>query len=66
MKKGIHQLLQKSVINCACGESFETLSNKDHKVEVCNQCHPFYNKKSSGHKKTGAVEKFNRKYNLQD
>lgn len=67
MKKGIHPVMQKSTINCACGASFETLSNQEvHTVEVCNECHPFYNKKSSGHKKTGAVERFNRKYNLED
>lgn len=67
MKKGIHPVMKKSTITCACGTTFETLSNQEiHNVEVCNECHPFYNKKSTGHKKTGAVEKFNRKYNLED
>lgn len=67
MKKGIHPEMKKSIFTCACGSTFETLSNKEeYNVEVCNECHPFYNKKSSGHKKTGAVEKFNRKYNLED
>ena len=58
-------ILQKSTFTCVCGKSFESLSNKEvHNIEVCNECHPFYNKKSTGHKKTGAVERFNRKYNI--
>jgi len=66
MKKGIHPELKKCIVNCACGASFETSSNKEsHNVEVCNNCHPFYTSgTSSRHKKTGAVEKFNQKYNL--
>ena len=67
MKKGIHPVMKNCTITCACGASFETLSNKEsHNVEVCNECHPFYNKKAGFHKKTGAVEKFNRKYNIED
>lgn len=67
LKKGIHPVMKNCTITCACGASFETLSNVEvHNIEVCNECHPFYNKKSSGHKKTGAVEKFNRKYNIEE
>lgn len=67
MKKGIHPVMQKSTFNCACGATFETLSNKEeHNVETCNLCHPFYTNKAGTHKKTGAVEKFNKKYNIED
>ena len=66
MKKGIHPETKKCVVTCACGASFETESNKDkHVVEVCSCCHPFYTKgTTSKHKKAGAVEKFNKKFNL--
>lgn len=66
MKKGIHPEQQKCVITCACGATFETLSNVDtHMVEICNQCHPAYNENiTTKHRKTGAVEKFNKKFNL--
>ena len=65
MKKSIHPAMEKCTVNCACGSSFETLSNKDsHNVEVCSSCHPFYTDKAGAHKKTGAVEKFNKKYNI--
>jgi len=67
MKKGIHPELKKCVVTCACGATFDTESNKEsHNVEVCNNCHPFYTSgTASRHKKTGAVEKFNQKYNIK-
>ena len=66
MKKDLHPEMMKSMITCACGAKFETVSNKDaHTLEVCNNCHPAYNENiRTTHKKTGAVEKFNRKFNL--
>jgi len=67
MKKGIHPESKKCVVTCACGASFETLSNKEaHLVEVCNNCHPFYTNTIGKHKKTGAVEKFNKKFKLNE
>ena len=40
-----------------------TKSTKDEiHVEVCSECHPFYTGKQGKAKKTGSVEKFNRKY----
>ena len=68
MKKDIHPEMKKCVMTCACGASFETKSNKEsYNVEVCNNCHPFYTSGSATkHKKAGAVEKFNQKYNLKE
>lgn len=65
MKKGLHPELKKCTITCVCGAKFETLSNKEsHSVETCSMCHPFYTGTQGKHKKTGSVEKFNKKYNL--
>lgn len=59
--------MQKSTMKCSCGAEFVTLSNKDvHNIETCNLCHPFYTNKVGTHKKTGAVEKFNKRYNIED
>ena len=33
-------------------------------VEVCSECHPFYTGAQGRAKKTGKIEKFNRKYGL--
>ena len=65
MKKGIHPEVKKSVVTCACGATFETVSTKDKIfVEVCSECHPFYTGSQAKAKKTGNIEKFNRKYGL--
>lgn len=65
MKKGIHPEFKKSKVECACGATFETKSIKEKiHVEVCSECHPFYTGVQGATKKTGNVEKFNRKYGL--
>ena len=67
MKKGIHPEFKNCVITCACGASFDTSSIKEaHNVEVCSKCYPFYTSgTATKHKKAGAVEKFNQKYNIK-
>ncbi len=63
MKKNIHPEMKECQVTCACGATFKTLSTKENiHIEVCNECHPFYTGKQGKTKKTGAVEKFNRKF----
>ena len=65
MRKGIHPELKECTVTCACGATFTTKSNKETlNIEVCNECHPFYTGKQGKAKKTGTVEKFNRKYGI--
>lgn len=65
MKKGIHPEVKDCVVKCACGATFNTKSTKEEiHVEVCNECHPFYTGSQGRTKKTGTVEKFNKKYGL--
>ncbi|MGB6370208.1 50S ribosomal protein L31 [Candidatus Woesearchaeota archaeon B3_Woes] len=65
MKKDIHPKYEKSIISCACGNSFETGSTKKNmKVEICSVCHPFFTGKQKMIDTAGRVERFNKKYNL--
>ncbi len=65
MKANIHPEMKEVEIKCACGATFKTMSTKDKiEVEICSQCHPFYTGKQGNAKRTGNIEKFNRKYNL--
>lgn len=65
MKKGIHPEFKDATITCACGASFQTKSTKENiQVEICSECHPFYTGAQGKVKKTGNIEKFNRKYGL--
>ena len=63
MKETIHPNYHKVKVTCACGNTFTVNSNKEElHLEVCNECHPFYTGKQGKAKKTGAVEKFNKKF----
>ena len=65
MKANIHPESKEATVTCVCGASFKTKSTKDKiNVEVCSECHPFYTGTQGRAKKTGSIEKFNRKYGL--
>ena len=67
MKKNIHPSYVEATVTCACGNTFTTMSTKENiNVEVCSKCHPFYTGTQAKAKKTGNVEKFNRKYGLNE
>lgn len=67
MKANIHPEMKDATIKCACGASFKTRSTKENiEVEICSKCHPFYTGKQGNAKRTGNIEKFNRKYGLND
>jgi large subunit ribosomal protein L31 len=63
MKKGIHPKYVVSRIRCACGNEFESLSNKPQiSVEICSACHPFYTGKQKIVDTEGRVDKFMQRY----
>ena len=67
MKKDIHPEMKDCKVTCSCGATFMTKSTKDEiHIEVCNECHPFYTGKQGKTKKAGNIEKFNRKYGIND
>ncbi|PID47447.1 MAG: 50S ribosomal protein L31 [Proteobacteria bacterium] len=66
MKKDIHPEYVKCTVTCACGNSFETMSNKaEMKIDICNSCHPFFTGSEKIVDSAGRVEKFKKKYNLK-
>jgi large subunit ribosomal protein L31 len=67
MKKGIHPKYEKAIISCACGNSFETGSTKKNmKIEICSVCHPFFTGKQKIVDTAGRVDRFNKKYHLNN
>lgn len=65
MKKKIHPKYETVKVTCACGNSFETRSTtgeKELKLEICSECHPFYTGKQKMMDSAGRVEKFNKKF----
>jgi large subunit ribosomal protein L31 len=67
MKEGIHPKYGETVVRCACGEQFVTGSTKKElRVEICSKCHPFFTGKQKFIDTAGRVEKFKKKYGLED
>lgn len=66
MREGIHPKYEKSVVICACGNTFETRSTlPELHVDICASCHPFFTGKQKLMDTAGRVERFRRKYGLQ-
>ena len=63
MKPEIHPEYHDVTVVCACGNTFQTRSTKPElRLEVCNECHPFFTGKQRLLDAAGRVEKFQRKY----
>ena len=64
MKKELHPNYMECKVNCSCGNSFTTHSTqKEIRVGVCSQCHPFYSgKRGRVLSEAGRLEKFQKKY----
>ncbi len=64
MKKGIHPELVDCTVTCACGNSFVTKSQKSEmKIDICNECHPFFTGSERMVDTAGRIEKFKARYN---
>jgi len=69
MREKIHpKYYNDAKVICSCGNTFITGSTrKELKVEVCSQCHPFYTGESGRIRDiAGRVERFKRRYKIQD
>lgn len=66
MKEGIHPNYRVTTVKCACGNEFQVGSTKENiRVEICNQCHPFYTGKQKLVDTGGRVDRFKKKYGLK-
>ncbi len=67
MKKDIHPELHLIEVTCACGNTFQTHSTLDElRLEICNECHPFFTGKQKFVDTAGRVERFKRRYGLAE
>ncbi|HIU83072.1 MAG TPA: 50S ribosomal protein L31 [Candidatus Faecicola pullistercoris] len=67
MKEKIHPDYHDATVVCACGATFTTGTTKKTdtiKVEICNQCHPYFTGKQKLVDTGGRVDKFKKRYNL--
>ena len=67
MKPDIHPEYVEATVTCQCGETFKTRSTKPElRVEICSKCHPFFTGQQKIIDTEGRVERFIRRYGLQD
>ncbi len=67
MKEGIHPKYYRTTVRCACGNTFETGSTKESiRVEICSNCHPFFTGKQKLVDTGGRVERFKKRFNIED
>lgn len=67
MKEKIHPKYEQTTITCACGNVIETGSTKkDIRVEICSKCHPFFTGKQKLVDTGGRVDRFKKRYGMQE
>ena len=67
MKEGLHPKYEQTEIRCACGEVIATGSTKANlRVDICSKCHPFYTGKQKLVDTGGRVDRFNKRFNLNN
>ncbi|MFC2011617.1 50S ribosomal protein L31 [Chloroflexota bacterium] len=68
MKNEIHPKYYKDAqVVCACGNTFTVgATKKQLKVEVCSQCHPFFTGERKMMDTAGRVERFKRRYKIEE
>ncbi|UPT77758.1 50S ribosomal protein L31 [Sulfurovum sp. XGS-02] len=65
MRKDIHPDYVECKVTCACGNTFQTKTNKEAlSIDICNECHPFFTGSEKILDAAGRVEKFKNKYKL--
>jgi len=63
MKKNIHPEYVECQVRCSCGNTFTTRSTKPTlRIELCNECHPFYTGQQKYVDTGGRVQRFSDKY----
>jgi large subunit ribosomal protein L31 len=63
MQTAIHPNYEIAAVHCSCGNTFTTRSTKSElRVELCNECHPFFTGKQKLVDTGGRVERFERRY----
>ena len=67
MKPTIHpEYFPEARVTCSCGRTFTTGSTKPElRVELCNQCHPFYTGEQRIVDTEGRVERIKRRFKLE-
>jgi large subunit ribosomal protein L31 len=63
MRTDIHPEYKRTRVHCSCGNEFVTGGTAEEiRVELCNQCHPFYTGRQKLVDSGGRVERYKQRY----
>lgn len=63
MKTDIHPNYVECTVRCSCGNTFTTMSTKPElRIDICNECHPFYTGQQKFIDTGGRVQRFQDKF----
>jgi large subunit ribosomal protein L31 len=64
MKDAIHPAYySEATVTCVCGNTFQTGSTqKEVRVDICSNCHPFFTGKQKLMDTEGRIDRFRKKY----
>jgi large subunit ribosomal protein L31 len=66
VKTGIHPEYVEATVHCSCGNTFQTRSTRPSlRVDVCSNCHPFYTGTQRIVDAAGQVERFRRRFKIE-
>ena len=66
MREDIHPSYYQATVTCNCGNTFVTGSTKPEiHVEICSKCHPFYTGNQKAAAAKGRIDKFNKRFGIQ-
>ena len=68
MKPGIHPKYNVAKVKCStCGHEYEIGTTANNiRIDTCSNCHPFYTGQQTFIQAAGRVEKFNKRYGLNE
>jgi len=63
MKKDLHPNFVDCTVTCTCGNTFVNKAAQDTlKIDICNECHPFFTGSERMVDTAGRIEKFKARY----
>ncbi|MFA6759536.1 MAG: 50S ribosomal protein L31 [Sulfuricurvum sp.] len=63
MKKDLHPAMVECTVTCSCGNTFKNIAEKSEvRIDICNECHPFYTGSERMVDTAGRIDKFNKRY----
>ena len=63
MKKELHPNMIDCTVTCACGNTFKNKAlHEEVRIDICNECHPFFTGSERMVDTAGRIEKFNARY----